>query len=120
MELCTVCRSLAKPVDVLERDAPLHQYAARSHDDSPFTGLDSYHIEWLASRHLQPAPLAHREIDNAIVPAKDAPIYMHDFASFRGLGPEAQDHILITSTGHEADILAVRLLSHRQTESLCD
>ena len=48
--------------------------------------------------------------------AEHPAVDMDDIAGLRSARTQALDHLRIAPGGHEADILAVRLLRHRQSE----
>ena len=62
------------------------------------------------------SPLAHRVAHQASMAAHDPSVRMHDVARQHGIGGHAGDDIGVTPGGHEADVLAVRLVRHGEAE----
>src|SRR5688572_13316427 len=105
-------RLRTQPVDVFNRYKLLHQRSSGADDHSSGIGLDPHHIEGLSPSEPESAALADGEIDDAVVPAENPAIHMHDLARLCGLGPELQHDILIPAARHEADVLTVGLLRY--------
>ncbi len=94
----------------------LQQRLPRADDHLALRRIEPHHIERLAIGDAEAAALADGEMDDAVMAAETAAIDMHDIARLRRIGPEPQDHVGIAAFRHEADVLAVGLLRHRQSE----
>jgi hypothetical protein len=79
-----------------------------------FVGIEPHDIERLAGRDADAAALADREVDDAVVGAQDAAVHVHDLTRFGRVRPQLADDLGIVAVGHEADVLAVRLVGNGQ------
>ena len=78
--------------------------------------IEREHEQGFAHRHFEPAPLTDGIMDDALMAAKDTPVYMNNIARLAGPGAQALDDIAIFAIGHEADVLTVGLVGSLQTK----
>src|SRR5215470_13222461 len=110
-------RRICKPVHVPKGDLVRMQALARSDHNLPLCGIEAHDEEGLRARDAKPAALADRVVDDAGVSAEHAPVDMHDLARLRGAGLEALDYARVAPARHEADVLTIGLVGHRQAEA---
>ena len=95
--------------------------ALRPDDDALTLRLEPQHIERLRlAADLQPATLAHREMDQAAMRPQHLARAVDDLAGAHGIGADLFDDAGIIAVGHEADILAVGLGGDRQADGAGD
>ena len=107
----------------MQRDLHPAERGARAHDDGARLGLEPHDIERIVGRAValtqrQATTLAHGEMNDAVVAADHATLQIDDLAGLDRLGPELLHDSGVVAAGHEADVLAVGLLRHRQVEAL--
>ena len=71
-------RAVAKPVNVSKQDQARLQAAAWTNDHLAARSIEANNVQWLGIGNPEPAPLADREVDNALVLAEHAAIDVHD------------------------------------------
>src|SRR5579871_1676211 len=106
--------AIADPVDVAELNAIHPQRFARADHDAARRGIEPHDKQRRAGGDAEPSPLADREMRNALMPAQHAAVEIDDIARLKRVRPQAADDIGIAAGRHEADILAVVLVSNRQ------
>src|SRR5437773_7881393 len=107
------------PIDVAGDQTGAVQPVARSDGHALRRRVSRDHVQWLARRNTQTASLADREMvhagmlaESAAVIRDDLPAPLLDFAALR---VEIRVHERgIVAVGHEADLVALVLLSHRE------
>src|SRR5450755_4352942 len=113
----TIERAVADPVDIAQHDAVHPQRLARAHHDTAAGGVEPHHIQRRAGGDAQSPPLAHGEMNDALMPADNPAVEVDDVAGLDGIRPQPADDVGITPGRHEADILAVLLVRHAQAET---
>ena len=87
-------------------------------DGDPFR--ERVHIQHVRSigraSHLQPPPLADRELVIGLVRADDGALGIDDVARFHCVRLQLLDDVGIAAGRHEADVLAVLLVGDREPE----
>lgn len=68
---------------------------------------------------LAAAALADGVVDDAVMLTQHAAVHMDDLARFGRIGAQLADDLGIIAVGHEADVLAVRLVGDGQAEFGC-
>src|SRR4249919_122394 len=106
--------SLAQPIHVAQPHPAGAQRRARPDYDPARRGVEPDHVKRMARRDAEPAPLADREMDDAGMRAENAAVEIDDVAGLGRARLEALDHLGVAARRHEADVLAVVLVGHRQ------
>jgi hypothetical protein len=120
IDLAAVVQSLleragAEPIHLAQEDAAGAQRLARPDHDPAGVRVEANHIERRSGRDAEAAPLPDRKVDDAVMPAQHPPIEVDDLAGRGGSWPQPLDHVGIVPARHEADVLAVMLVGHRQS-----
>src|SRR5262245_57818339 len=108
--------ALADPVDVAQPHAAGAQRLARADDDAPRRRVEPHHIERIAGRNAKPAALSDREANDAVMSAEPLAHEVDHVGRLGRARPQALDHLGVAAGRHEADILAVVLVSNRKAE----
>src|SRR5487761_136041 len=106
-----------EPVDAVEDHLPGGEAFARSDNDVPIGRIEPQHVERLAAGDAETLALADREMDDAVMPSEHASRLVDDIAWLDCAGPQLCNECVIASARHEADVLAVGLLRHRQRKA---
>ena len=108
-------RAVAEPVHLVHRRPCGCASAARGPTTTRRAlGVEPDHEERLAAADAEAAALADGVADDALVAAEHAAVEVDDLAGLGGAGPQLLDHRGIGAVRHEADVLAVGLVGHRQ------
>src|SRR6266513_1605442 len=88
----------------------------RAHHERVALPVDVDDVERVARGEPEPSPLADRVRGDALVPAEDFSLTVHDRARTedRGVAPPQEASVVIVR--HEADLLALRLVGRNETE----
>ena len=78
-------RAVADPVHVAQRDAPRRERLARADHDAARCRVEAHHVERLAGRDAEPAPLADGVMDDAVMAAEHAAVEIDDVAGLGGV-----------------------------------
>jgi len=107
-----------EPIHVVQRKCRHRQGGARTDDDAGRLGIDADDIKRRRiAADVQPAALADGKIDDPVMAAEDAAVEVDDIAGLDRAGTEPGDQRRIVPGRHEADVLAVGLVRHRQGET---
>ena len=88
-------------------------------DVAAVIGRHIFETLYALDSNYNPRPaLADSELHDAVMAAHHRARQINDLAGIVGFGPELAHHRGIVAVGHEADVLAVRLLGDRQVEAL--
>src|SRR5262245_29635213 len=115
-----VDRAVAEPIDVAQLHAARTERFARSDHDAARGSVEPHHVERMAGRDAEPAPLADGEMDDAGVPAEPAAVEIDDVAGLGRAWLEPLDHLGVAAGRHEADVLTVMLVGDRKPELACE
>src|SRR6185312_6367035 len=77
-------------------------------------GVKPYHVKWMARGDAEPAALADSEMDDSGMRAENAAVEIDDVTGLGRTRLEALDHLGVAARRHEADVLAVVLVGHRE------
>src|ERR1700691_1760711 len=110
-------RAITEPIDVAQPNPAGAQRVARPHHDAARGSVETHNIKRRTGCNTETAPLSDGEMNDAVMPANDAPIEIDDFTRRGGSRPKPLDHISIVSTRHKADVLAVLFIGDRQAEA---
>src|ERR1700677_5034003 len=110
-------RPVADPVHIAQADAAGAQWLARTDNDTERGGIEPHDIERRTGGNTEPAALPNSEMNNAIVLAEHGPLKIDNVAGAGSTRPQPLDHFRIMPARHEADVLAVVLVSDRKPEA---
>src|SRR4051812_22838725 len=100
---------------LLEPHAPRGQRVLRTDHDAIRLGAPLRDVRRPGGRESGAAPLAHGVVVLAVVPAEDGAARVDDVAGRPEPGPAvALEERAAAEAGHEAEVLALALVGHRQ------
>src|SRR5829696_4628524 len=102
-----------EPVKIPHTHLPHLEILPPPHDDLVGTRAHLRNVERGRRRDAYAAPLAHRKIDDALVPPEHRPLAVHDVAGFRSY--LLSDEAAVVAVGDKADVLALGCVRDGQT-----
>src|SRR3982074_2567803 len=108
--------AFAEPIDIAQPHPAGAERLARPDHDPARRGVKPYHIKRMARGDAESTPLADGEMDDAGMCAEHAAVEVDDVAGLGRTGLEALDHVGVPARRYEADVLAVVLVGHGESE----
>ena len=111
---------VGEPMDIMHRDGLASEGILRSDGDLVGLGIDGDDIEFVlvcavASADVEPAPLPHCELLNALMFPEPCAIHMANVADASRIGMQTANDIGIMSLAHKAQIATLCLMSGGQS-----
>ena len=112
---------VGEPMDIMHRDGLASEGILRSDGDLVGLGIDGDDIEFVlvcavASADVEPAPLPHRELLNALMFPEPCAIHMANVAALSRIRMQTANDIGIMPLAHKAQIATLCLMSGGQLQ----
>src|SRR5579871_81090 len=109
-------RQVADEAHLVRDQAARRQAVERRHLDGARGSVDCAHVERLSGGDAEAAPLSDGEAMDPLMAAEDRAVFAHDGSGAERRRCRTLDEAAVVAFGHEADLLAFRLVGVDETE----